>query len=84
MARGNFGPPDPNGVVIAVPSGSLTEQRKQAADFCGSIGVQRIADVYDVDATPEAVSNAYAEDVQPFDSPPQRAIRAGCFAGLTR
>ena len=81
--RANFGP-DPNDVVFLVPGGSLSQQRKQAADFCGNVGVQRIADAVDVDATPDAVSNEYAEDVEPSDSPRQQAIRAGCFAGLTR
>jgi len=85
--RGNFGP-GPNDVVIAVPGGSLTQQRRQAAAFCSNIGVERIADLYDVDATPEAVSNAYADDVGPVAAPPgplsNQAVRAGCFAGLTR
>jgi hypothetical protein len=81
--RANFGP-DPNAVVFLVPDGSLTQQRKQAADFCSNVDIERIADAVDVDATPDAVSRAYAEDVEPSDSPRRRAIRAGCFAGLTR
>jgi hypothetical protein len=81
--RANFGP-DPNAVVFLVPEGSLSQQRKQAADFCGNVGVQRIADALNVDATPLAVSSAYADSVEPSGSLQNRAIRAGCFAGLTR
>ena len=81
--RGNFGP-DPNAVVFLVPDGSLTQQRKQAADFCSNVDVQRIADALDSDATPAAVSSAYAESVEPSGSPRHRVIRAGCLAGLAR
>ena len=81
--RATFGP-DPNAVVFLVPAGSLSQQRKQAADFCSNVGVQRIADALDVDATPVGVSGAYADSVESSGSLQNRAIRAGCFARLTR
>jgi hypothetical protein len=52
--------------------------------FCDLVGVQRIADTYDVDATPVDVSNAYAKDVAPSNSRRHRAIRLGCYVGLER
>jgi hypothetical protein len=75
---------DVNQVAFLDPDGSLTQQRKQAAGFCSTVGVQRFAEAFDVDATPLAVSGAYADNVQLPRTPQHRAIRAGCFAGLTR
>ena len=81
--RGNFGLGRID-VVFPVPDGPLSEQRKLTADFCSNVGVDRIADALDSDATPVAVSSAYAESVEPSDSPRHRVIRAGCLAGLAR